>query len=135
MNLFKKNKEKSKDLNDLLFEYIENIEKIKLPMKRCDIRAIEELNNKFYVDSGLDKSQLVNKIIKFIGASFEALKTTTVVAYNDVFQKVIKLSSELYDEVQDPMFLVGYLTIITEWHLHQSLDIKEYKEPERNKEA
>lgn len=121
-------------LNDQLFEYIEKLEKIELPMKRCDIRTLEEYNNQFYKDTGINKSQLVNKIIKFIGPQFEGLKTSTVVSFNDVYQKVIKLSSELYDEVQDPMFLVGYLTIITEWNLHQSLDIEEYKEPEQNKD-
>lgn len=124
----------NKSLEDSLVKYIEELEKIELPMKRCDIKKIDELNNIFYKETGLDKSQLLNKIVKFIGVTFEALKTTTVVAYNDVYQKVIKMSSELFDGTQDPMFLVGYITLITEWNLYQSLDMKEYKEPDLPKD-
>lgn len=104
--------------------FLEEITPLLLDKKEENIDFIRIRVNTLISDLELDKSQLLTKWIEVNGETpFKVLQVTTVEEYFKVLSVVLLSSIQYISVLNDPLYLIAQISIISDWYKFQALDI------------
>lgn len=104
--------------------FLEDITPLLINNNEEDIDSIRVRVNSLISDLGLDKSQLLTKWIEVNGeVPFKVLQVTTVDEFFKILSVVLLSSVQYLSTLNDPLYLIAQISIISDWYKFQALDI------------
>lgn len=114
---------------DALIKFVEKLEVLSRDdFTKEKIEDLEKGVQEFYKEvNTINRAKVQSNAMKILGSNISYITTdiSTCDIFKNNFHKICQLSTEFFDESNDPIMLIAYLGIMSEYYLNKSISCEE----------